>query len=1376
MRKIINVVSFLIFVYLFTSPLFTSSIVFGQELITSCKAVQVEEADKWPNVVYCSQPLTEDVGDNTVYNYFVYVNKPKNSDVWTDHDFYLDSDGVINGDSFSIELLNPEYIDPVTGESVDYPVAEWSTDKQRLKIMRSGSFIIYGFSSPDIEFTPSDNYIRINGVEDCSKLLFTATIMNQYEANEYDESLSISSTPTALTSGISDIIYSQIILNKGLEIPNWVKNQVLSVVQGDWFEHSWAMVRDQDNIILEFIELPGIHEQDSFSATIDTFNFLTTLKSQYPNTRITLFHNHRGLGTDITRFESENIPRYLLATPSFAIENGEVKGDYATFFDEQVQSAIGDVVTPEVGIIGHFIDEPDVLYFETWKMNWKPNEFPILERSYKIQGYWDPRAKIKYGLIERTHPSSTNEYHFEVASTPIDPDVFDLVSYDEVVFLEDQTRNLNWNVGRVFTDAYHGYISEVQAREHFNYFYDDWLTALYNQVDASSLPFETRTEFYSILDSMGSKITNIQDYGFKKDNLDLVKTLKNLNYDIEIGLTKTNAKSFKRGIELLTRLEQDYGYKPSEGALEELIQQRAKHLSDIQTQKSEYLHSKYLERAGDFLKRYYTYPDELYIPMEIGEPTILSIFAGFIPGFLIGFGGGLALWGEHYQDYYTAEMGMAILNQGLSVGLYVLEAVVGTLVLSYIIGGLATATLFFSYLLSFMFWTLVFCVVGIIVGLITALVYVFFFTFPEHFPCEKDEPWYDDDHIRVEKNIVHLGDTLHYIYYGVRYCYPPDLYTAVPFYADRQDPFEQTINLPIGEGAYGGGGWTDIYCHTLDGRCFYCNVTVTEPEPGQWYFDAISWDTSTSGVWAFPDYIGSEPLLVCPTDAGLDESENKCVICDTTTHTEIRSCGDVGGECKDRQVCNLATGKNCIVGQYDCPDYYCCCVPDGAVIPGKCEQGCGADPACDEIIPETNNCDANCNYVTTSTTTTIPPETGCCEWWVPPPSNCMMNTQFQCQIIGEDVGGSNWYGSSYGCINDNCEPSGTTTTTSTTIPIGGCTGTNLVSCFAPTTLECNALGPCCTWHSVEHCKKRSCSGMSQATCEACAGCTWVSTTSSTIPTSTITTTTTSTTSASTTTTIPSECPGDITGDEIVDIFDALILSGAFGSSPGNSNWNSNADIIKDEVIDIFDALMLSSVFGKACEEIQTNTVAVYNLDEGSGNTIHDSSGYDNDGTISNPEWVSGRSGYALHFTQENQYIIIPHDESLNPRTSDFTVEAWIKGTDPWIEISKLMYGHGYSLVVVSVGSTAYIQFSIAGETGVAGPMYTFPLSDLNDGNWHHVVGVKEDDTVKVYLDDVLRSSEYAPGLGDVSSDTNLIIGSSYEADVTIDEVKIKKTV
>jgi hypothetical protein len=56
--------------------------------------------------------------------------------------------------------------------------------------------------------------------------------------------------------------------------------------------------------------------------------------------------------------------------------------------------------------------------------------------------------------------------------------------------------------------------------------------------------------------------------------------------------------------------------------------------------------------------------------------------------------------------------------------------------------------------------------------------------------------------------------------------------------------------------------------------------------------------------------------------------------------------------------------------------------------------------------------------------------------------------------------------------------------------------------------------------------------------------------------------------------------GDINGDSIVDIFDAVILSKASGSRPGDPNWNEKCDLNNDGIIDIFDAVMLAANAGK----------------------------------------------------------------------------------------------------------------------------------------------------------------------------------------------------
>jgi peptide/nickel transport system substrate-binding protein len=55
--------------------------------------------------------------------------------------------------------------------------------------------------------------------------------------------------------------------------------------------------------------------------------------------------------------------------------------------------------------------------------------------------------------------------------------------------------------------------------------------------------------------------------------------------------------------------------------------------------------------------------------------------------------------------------------------------------------------------------------------------------------------------------------------------------------------------------------------------------------------------------------------------------------------------------------------------------------------------------------------------------------------------------------------------------------------------------------------------------------------------------------------------------------------GDINGDGIVDIFDAILLGGAFGSEVGGDRWNALADINGDDVVDIFDAILLAGGFG-----------------------------------------------------------------------------------------------------------------------------------------------------------------------------------------------------
>lgn len=59
--------------------------------------------------------------------------------------------------------------------------------------------------------------------------------------------------------------------------------------------------------------------------------------------------------------------------------------------------------------------------------------------------------------------------------------------------------------------------------------------------------------------------------------------------------------------------------------------------------------------------------------------------------------------------------------------------------------------------------------------------------------------------------------------------------------------------------------------------------------------------------------------------------------------------------------------------------------------------------------------------------------------------------------------------------------------------------------------------------------------------------------------------------------------GDINNDRVVDIYDAILLSNAFGSTPAAPNWNPKADFNKNAAIDIFDAITLAMNYGKNYE-------------------------------------------------------------------------------------------------------------------------------------------------------------------------------------------------
>lgn len=56
--------------------------------------------------------------------------------------------------------------------------------------------------------------------------------------------------------------------------------------------------------------------------------------------------------------------------------------------------------------------------------------------------------------------------------------------------------------------------------------------------------------------------------------------------------------------------------------------------------------------------------------------------------------------------------------------------------------------------------------------------------------------------------------------------------------------------------------------------------------------------------------------------------------------------------------------------------------------------------------------------------------------------------------------------------------------------------------------------------------------------------------------------------------------GDLNGDNVIDVHDAILFASAFGSVPASLDWNPKADLNNDDIVDLFDAIILASNFGK----------------------------------------------------------------------------------------------------------------------------------------------------------------------------------------------------
>lgn len=64
-----------------------------------------------------------------------------------------------------------------------------------------------------------------------------------------------------------------------------------------------------------------------------------------------------------------------------------------------------------------------------------------------------------------------------------------------------------------------------------------------------------------------------------------------------------------------------------------------------------------------------------------------------------------------------------------------------------------------------------------------------------------------------------------------------------------------------------------------------------------------------------------------------------------------------------------------------------------------------------------------------------------------------------------------------------------------------------------------------------------------------------------------------------------ELKGDINGDGTVNLYDATLIGAAYGSRPGDPQWNPDCDLNGDDIVNLFDAVIMSGDYGKVANRI-----------------------------------------------------------------------------------------------------------------------------------------------------------------------------------------------
>ena len=169
---------------------------------------------------------------------------------------------------------------------------------------------------------------------------------------------------------------------------------------------------------------------------------------------------------------------------------------------------------------------------------------------------------------------------------------------------------------------------------------------------------------------------------------------------------------------------------------------------------------------------------------------------------------------------------------------------------------------------------------------------------------------------------------------------------------------------------------------------------------------------------------------------------------------------------------------------------------------------------------------------------------------------------------------------------------------------------------------------------------------------------------------------------------------------------------------------------------------------KARPSLLRGLVGHWKFEESGGTRVIDASGEGNHGTaVGKWKRAPGAMGQGLDLNGASTFVEIPHSPSLNPGASPWTVAAWVRtrhtGTGTVVyKDNEPRLQHYYSLLITE-NKPVFVFSQGEGEVRLYGK------TRVNDGKWHHLVGVRTGPfAAQVFVDGILEATYEHPRLTD----------------------------